>query len=220
MKPATETRSEVVKRRWILVAVVIALVAVATAALIWDADPVIESELAVRRALFGADAMLPYPSALFPRAKPRHAQPPSGNRVVIPDAGINVAVVRAKSADAGLPRGVWLDPVGSVPGGGEPVVHRRATASARGSPRCTSSRKAIPVIVYWEGDERDYSVTAHTHDPSRENGIDMQKDAPGNGERLVLYTCLPRWMGDKRTVVTAVPVVPGSSPTSDTTGAE
>lgn len=218
MKPATETRSEVVKRRWIRVAVVIALVAVATAALVWDADPVIESELAVRRALLGADAMLPYPSALFPQAKPRHAQPPSGNRVVIPDVGINVAVVRAKSADAGLPRGIWLDPVGSVPGGGEPVV----LAGHRIRSRFASLHlveNGDPVIVYWDGVERDYRVTA-IRTILAENGIDMQRDAPGNGERLVLYTCLPRWMGNKRTVVTAVPVVPGSSPTSDTTGAE
>ena len=199
---------------WIRTAAVIAILAVAAAVVLWDADPVIQGELAARRALLGADALLPYPSAMFPGAHPRHAEKPSGNRVVIPACGINVAVVRAKSADAGLPYGIWLDPAGSTPGSGEPVV----LAGHRIRSRFASLHLVTagdPVIVYWNGTELDYRVTA-VRTILADNGIDLARDAPGNGERLVLYTCLPRWMGNKRTVVTAVPVTLSSAPTMST----
>lgn len=191
-------------RRPLLIAAAITLVVVAAALLLWDADPIIKSELAVRRAILGESATLPYPSRLFPKTAPRFAEKPAAKRIVIPSTGINVAVVQARTADAGLPRGVWLDPVGSVPGSGEPIViagHRlRARFAA-----LHLVEVGDPVIAYWDGTEHDYRVTS-IRTIKAENGIDMQRDAPGDGERLVLYTCLPRWMGNKRTVVTAAPV--------------
>jgi len=201
-----------VKLPGIRTAAVIVLVAVAAAILIWDADPVIKSELVLRRIAFGDGATLPYPSALYPRGNPRHDRPPAGNRLVIPSTGIDVAVVRASSADAGLPRGIWLDPVGGVPGGGEPVVLAGHRVRSRFAP-LHLVEIGDSVIVYWNGVERDYRVTA-IRSIRAENGIDLAKDAPGTGERLVLYTCLPRWMGNKRTVVTATPITPASSPAS------
>jgi len=182
-------------------AAVITLIVVVAALLLWDADPIIKGELALRRAISGESATLPYPSRMFPKSAPRHAEKPAAKRIVIPSVGINVAVVQARSADAGLPRGVWLDPVGSTPGGGEPIViagHRlRSRFSA-----LHMARVGDPVIVYWDGAAHDYRVTS-IRSIKAENGIDMQRDAPGDGERLVLYTCLPRWLGNKRTVVTA-----------------
>jgi LPXTG-site transpeptidase (sortase) family protein len=195
-----------VSRRTLQIAAVITLVVVAAVLLLWDADPVITGELAVRRALLGESATLPYPSRLYPTATPRHAEKPAAKRIVIPSTGINVAVVQARSADAGLPRGVWLDPVGSTPGLGEPIIiagHRIRSRFAA----LHLAKVGDPVIVYWDGAEHDYRVTA-IRSINAVNGIDMQRDAPGDGERLVLYTCLPRWMGNKRTVVTAAPVDP------------
>ena len=191
------------KRSKVLVAAVITLVVVAAAVLIWDADPVITGELALRRAIWGADATLAYPSRLYANATPAHRTMPTGSRIDIPTCGIDIAVVRAKSADAGLPYGAWLDPVGGEPGGGEPVViagHRIRSRFAA----LHLVKVGDPVIVYWHGAEVDYKVTS-VRSIVAANGIDLQRDAPGNGERLVLYTCLPRWMGNKRTVVTAAP---------------
>lgn len=68
-------------------------------------------------------------------------------------------------------------------------------------------KKGQPVIVYWQGKEYDYIVTS-IHSISGTRGINIQKDAPGSGERLVMYTCLPRSQGDKRSVVVAVPYAP------------
>jgi LPXTG-site transpeptidase (sortase) family protein len=192
-----------VKRSWTLTAAVITLVLVAAAVLVWDADPVITGELALRRTIWGRDATLAYPSRLYANATPAHAKLPAGDRLDIPSLGIDVAIVRAKSADAGLPYGIWLDPAGSTPGSGEPVIlagHRiRARFAA-----LHLVRIGDPVIAYWHGQEFDYRVTS-VRSIVAANGIDLSRDAPGNGERLVLYTCLPRWMGNKRTVVTAAP---------------
>jgi len=190
-------------RRWVQIAAVTVLVAVAAALLLWDADPIIRGELALRRAIQGDAATLPYPSRAFPGIEPRSARQPAGRRLVIPAAGIDVAVIRARSADAGLLRGVWLDPAGSVPGSGEPVVIAGHRVRARFAP-LHLVRVGDPVIAYWDGEEHDYRVTS-IRTIRAENGLDMQRDAPGDGERLVLYTCLPRWMGNKRTVVTAQP---------------
>ena len=110
------------KPSWKLTAAAITLVVVAAAVLVWDADPVITGELALRRAIWGPDATIAYPSRLFANAKSAHAKLPSGDRLDIPSLGIDVEIVRAKSADAGLPYGIWLDPAGSTPGSGEPVV--------------------------------------------------------------------------------------------------
>jgi LPXTG-site transpeptidase (sortase) family protein len=186
-----------------LAAVAIALVVVAAAVLIWDADPVITGELALRRAIWGPNATLAYPSRLYEGVAAMHPAYPSGNRIVIPTCGIDLAIVRAKSADAGLPYGAWLDPVGGVPGGGEPVVIAGHRISSRFA-ALHLVHDGDPIIVYWHGAELDYRVTS-VRSIVAANGIDLQRDAPGNGERLVLYTCLPRWMGNKRTVVTAAP---------------
>ena len=191
------------KRSTILSAVAITLVVVAAAVLIWDADPIITGELALRRAIWGPNATLEYPSRLYANATPMHAKVPGGNRIDIPSCGIDIALVHAKNADAGLPYGAWLDPVGGEPGGGEPVViagHRIRSRFAA----LHLVRKGDSVIVYWRGAELDYRVTS-VRSIVAANGIDLERDAPGNGERLVLYTCLPRWMGNKRTVVTAAP---------------
>ena len=191
------------KRSSILTVVVITLIVVAAAVLTWDADPVIKGELAIRKAIWGHKATLAYPSRLFTDLAAMHRDLPSGNRIDLPSIGVDVAVVRAKNANAGLPYGIWLDPVGGEPGGGEPVVlagHRIRSRFAA----LHLVRVGDPVIMYWRGAEIDYRVTS-VRSIVAADGIDLQRDAPGNGERLVLYTCLPRWMGNKRTVVTAAP---------------
>jgi LPXTG-site transpeptidase (sortase) family protein len=199
----TVASSTPVKRSSILTTAAITLVVMAAVALVYDADPVIRGELAIREAIWGPNATLAYPSRLSTDTTAARRAVPSGNRIVIPSTGIDVAIVRAKNANAGLPYGVWLDPAGGVPGAGEPVVlagHRVRSRFAA----LHLVRVGDPVIVYWHGAEMDYRVTS-LRSIVAANGIDMQRDAPGNGERLVLYTCLPRWMGNKRTVVTAAP---------------
>ena len=71
------------KRSWILTVAVIALVVVAAAVLVWDADPVITGELALRRAIWGPNATLEYPSRLYASAKPMHPALPKAASVEI-----------------------------------------------------------------------------------------------------------------------------------------
>jgi len=58
------------------------------------------------------------------------------------------------------------------------------------------------VIVYWDGAEYDYRVReTFTVEPDDETVLVRDGE-----DRLTLYTCRPRFLGDTRTVVVAEPV--------------
>jgi len=146
-----------------------------------------------------------YATRLLPHLKPLRTKI-VGNRLVADSVNIDVRLYGGSSSSRGLSKGAWVDPHGSVPGGGEPIIvagHRMTHHFAT----LHLLKKGQPVIVYWQGKEYDYIVKS-SHSISGKSGINVQKDAPGTGERLIMYTCLPRWQGDKRDVVVAVPYAP------------
>jgi LPXTG-site transpeptidase (sortase) family protein len=166
----------------------------------WDSDLLLAIELRLNH-----HSRPSYASRLYPGAKPLHNKV-VGNRVVADSVNIDVALNGGTNSAGPLGKGAWLDPHGSVPGGGEPIV----VAGHRVSGRFATLhliKRGQPVIVYWKGKEYDYMVSA-VHTIDGQSGINLQKDAAGTGERLVLYTCQPRWQGDKRFVVVATPVTP------------
>lgn len=143
-----------------------------------------------------------YATKLLPKLKPLHSKI-VGDRLVADSVSIDVRLFGGSNSSAPLSKGAWIDPAGSTPGQGQPIVvaghrttHHFATLHLIG--------RGDLVIVYWKGHEYDYIVT-NIHAISGTRGLNIQKDAPGTGERLVMYTCLPRWQGDKRNVVVAVP---------------
>jgi LPXTG-site transpeptidase (sortase) family protein len=178
----------------------IVLVALACGLFAWDSDFMLALELKLNR-----HDRPTYATRLQSGTKPLHAKI-VGDRVVADAVSIDSQLFGGSSSAGPLAKGAWIDPHGSTPGGGQPIViagHRTTGHFAT----LHLIKRGQPVIVYWKGKEYDYIVTG-THAISGDAGINIQKDAPGTGERLVLYTCLPRWKGDKRNVVIAVPYVP------------
>jgi LPXTG-site transpeptidase (sortase) family protein len=168
--------------------------------LLWDSDFLLALQLRINH-----HDRPTYATKLLPHLKPLRKKI-VGNRLVADSVSIDVRLYGGKSSSRPLKKGAWIDPHGSTPGGGQPIIvagHRTTHHFAT----LHLLKKGRPVIIYWHGKEYDYIVKS-VHSISGKRGINIQKDAPGTGERLVMYTCLPRWKGDKRKVVVAVPYTP------------
>jgi LPXTG-site transpeptidase (sortase) family protein len=196
MSSLSNLRSSTIAR----VALSIVLVVVAVGLLAWDSDLALGIKLKLDR-----HARPTYATRLLPKLDPLRAKI-VGNRVVSDPVSIDSQILGGTNSGPALSKGVWIDPQGSSPGKGEPVViaghrttHRFATLHLL--------KRGMPVIVYWQGKEYDY-IVARVKPIEGSSGINIQKDAPGKGERLILYTCLPKSEGDKRYVVVAVPYKP------------
>jgi len=179
------------------IALSIVLVALVIGLFAWDSDFVLGLELKLSH-----HDRPTYATRLLPNLKPLRAKI-VGNRVVSDPVSIDSRIYGGSDSSGPLSKGVWIDPHGSTPGNGQPVViagHRTTHHFAT----LHLLKRGMPVIVYWQGREYDYIVKS-VHPIAGSAGINIQKDAPGTGERLILYTCLPRWNGDKRNVVVAVP---------------
>ncbi len=124
---------------------------------------------------------------------------PKGRRVVIPAVGIDARVVEGRTERA-LARGVWHEPQSGDPGDGTHVV----LAGHRMRRYFSLLHRVKPndrVIVYWDGVEHSYIVKS----TKAVAASDRTVATAGGPERLTLYTCLPRWMGNRRRVVIAEP---------------
>ena len=191
---------DVLSRTSTRVVLSVVLLALAVGLFAWDSDFVLSLELRLNH-----HDRPTYATRLLPKMKPLHSKV-VGNRVVIDSVSIDVEVFGGSKSAKPLEKGAWIDPHGSTPGMGQPIVIAGHRITGRFATLHLVGRGA-PVIVYWKGHEYDYVVTS-IHSIKGTSGINIQKDAPGTGERLVLYTCLPRWKGDKRNVVVAVPYTP------------
>jgi sortase A len=151
-----------------------------------------------------ADAPCPYPSG-FSAAEvgtPPGSARPKGRRLVIPAIGVDVAV-RGGAASRSLARGGYHQAGTQDPGqGGNTVVagHRTRRAFAL----LYRLKVGDPVVVFWDGVEHDYRV-ARVFEVGAENTRIL---SPTPAERLTLYTCTPRFLGNRRTVVWAEPTGP------------
>jgi LPXTG-site transpeptidase (sortase) family protein len=178
----------------------VVLLALALGLFAWDSDFMLALELKLN-----SHDRPTYATQLQPGKKPLKNKI-VGDRVVADSVSIDSRIYGGPNFNSALSKGAWIDPHASAPGQGQPIVIAGHRITGRFA-TLHLIKKGAPIIVYWKGKEYDYIVKS-IHPISGSSGINLQKDAPGTGERLVLYTCLPRWQGDKRNVVVAVPYSP------------
>jgi len=148
------------------------------------------------------DVRYPYPSRLARQAgaTPESSSLPEGKRLVVPKIGVDVRVYEG-DADTALDLGVYRYPQSGVPG----EAANMAIAGHRMAERFVLLhvlKRGDEVIVYWDGIEHDYRVESVGEVTAQDDSILKR----GRSESLTLYTCTPRWLGDRRTVVVALPV--------------
>jgi LPXTG-site transpeptidase (sortase) family protein len=123
----------------------------------------------------------------------------SGRRVIIPRIGVSVPI--GDEEGLALRRGAWHQPGSARPGESGNVV----LAGHRNRRVFTLLNKLEPgdvIIVRWGGKDREYRVaSSRVVKPTSTAAI-----ARAGKDRLTLYTCIPRYLGNKRTVVVAYPV--------------
>lgn len=147
------------------------------------------------------EARYPYPSRFAREAgeRPESTRLPEGRRLVVPKIGVDVRVYEG-DADTALDLGVYRYPQTGVPG----EAANMAVAGHRMAERFALLhvlRRGDEVIVYWDGVEHDYRVASVGEVTAQDDSILRR----GRSERLTLYTCTPRWLGDRRTVIVALP---------------
>ncbi len=123
----------------------------------------------------------------------------SGNRVIIPKLGIDVPI--GEQEKPALARGAWHQPGSATPGAQGNMVlagHRRRGVFSL----LHRLEPGDIVVVMWEGDQHRYRVAGKTVVAPTQTSVIMREGV----DRLTLYTCIPRFLGNKRTVITAYPV--------------
>jgi len=114
-------------------------------------------------------------------------------RVRIPSIGVNVCLVEGSTMSA-LNTGLWRQPPSAEPGtAGACVIagHRISSQFSR------LSRIKVGAPVWVTVGRRTYKYRV----ASVSTGGTTLSFRTGATEKLILYTCLPRWQGNKRTVV-------------------
>lgn len=131
---------------------------------------------------------------------------PTGNRLVIPKIGVDIAVVEGAD-DRALLRGAWRIPGTST----SPDISNMVLSAHRFRYRPPSSAtfylldKLKPddlLLLYWEGKEYDYRVReTKVVDPSAVEILDAS-----SSPLLTLFTCTPLFSTSQRLVVIAEPL--------------
>jgi LPXTG-site transpeptidase (sortase) family protein len=152
-----------------------------------------------RLILLGALLLLAAVGVVVYNLWPETTTLPEGRRLVVPKIGVDVRVYEG-DADTALDLGVYRYPQTGVPG----EAANMAVAGHRMAERFALLhvlKRGDEVIVYWDGVEHDYRVESVGEVTAQDDSI----LARGRTERLTLYTCTPRWLGDRRTVIVALP---------------
>jgi LPXTG-site transpeptidase (sortase) family protein len=182
-RPATR------RRGWLLLAGGAALVAVALGIVLYQLWPDISYSLGL------VDDSWPYASRFVGTLEADEI--PKGKRIVIPKIGVD-AQVAGGNADVALSQGVYHHVETAEPGEGDNVAlagHRSRQAFVL----LYQLDPGDPVSLWWDGEEHTYRVTRiYTVTPDDQSVL-----AGTDEERLTLYTCLPRFLGNERTVVEA-----------------
>ena len=197
---------------WLKLAVTVALVAVAVgggAIAIKETAPEVAFDLGLVRPFspydtrLNADGTAPsFAASTAASASVAGRRTPSGDRLVIPRIALDDPVVQGSSISA-LKRGLWLEPPSAMPGepGAAVIAGHRISSEFTLLPKL---RPGDGIALFWKGAEYDYRVeSVGVMDASRP---DAGPGKPGEPASLVLYTCTPRWKGDKRVVVYCSPV--------------
>jgi len=117
-------------------------------------------------------------------------------RVRIPSIGVNQRLVEGSSMSA-LNSGLWHQPPSVKPGGAGACViagHRISTEFSR------LSQIKVGDLVWVTVGRTTYKYRVASVSTFNANGATLGFRT-GAQEKLILYTCLPRWQGNKRTVV-------------------
>ncbi|MDZ4169953.1 MAG: sortase, partial [Coriobacteriia bacterium] len=144
-------------------------------------------------ALDGAEKAVAAPAAKKP------AVAGAGNRVIIPELGLDVPI--GEREKAALAIGAWHQAGSATPDTEGNMVlagHRRRDVFSL----LHRLDAGDLIVVRWDGEEYRYQVAATTVVKPTQSSVIMR----AGEDRLTLYTCIPRFLGDKRTVVTAYPV--------------
>ncbi len=120
------------------------------------------------------------------------------NRVAIPEIGVDIPI--GENEKSALARGAWHQPGSATPDSeGNMVLAGHRRRGVFGLLRHLAPGDEI--VVTWEGQTYRYRVTSRRTVKPAERTVIMREGE----DRLTLYTCIPRFLGDKRVVVTAVP---------------
>lgn len=181
-------------RRYVrLMGAVLMLVGIGTALVLWWPDIAFQTGI--------IKAAIPYPNR-FDASADSDSAIPADDRLVIPRIALDVPVFEG-DANTALAEGLYHYPETASPGeSGNAVIagHRIARAFAL----LHRLEPGDAVVLYWLGQEYDYRVVSVREVGADATGILTRGDA----EKLTLYTCTPRFLGNKRTVVIAEPVTP------------
>jgi len=176
-----------------LAALAAILVAAAVALAVWQLWP------ETRWALGLVDESWPYRSSLSSGRPSGSDHAPEGSRLVIPRIEVDVPILEG-DPDRALSLGVYHHIETGDPGDADSIVlagHRNRRALAL----LSRLDPGDPVLVYWKGSEHVYRVDrTFVVTPDDTRVLD-----PSSVEELRMYTCLPRFLGNKRTVVVATP---------------
>lgn len=120
---------------------------------------------------------------------------PKENRVVLPTIKVDMAIIEA-ATEEGLTYGAWRIPAGGTPGYNNFILtcHRLGFGflpeDIMKSSSCYNLDKlniGDPIIVYWNGKEYDYTVTAEERVTPDQTRIEV----PTEEHKLTMYTCDP-----------------------------
>ena len=127
------------------------------------------------------------------------AAPKTSKHLIIPKIGVSLGIYGG-DGDRALKFGAYHHVSTSVPGGGREIVlagHRTSKALAL----LYKLEKGDAITIDWNGTEYRYKVTKkYIASPTDKR---ILADSPT--EVLRIYTCVPRWNGNKRLVVEALP---------------
>jgi sortase A len=185
------------RRGWLLLAGGAALIAVALGIVLYQLWPDISYNLGL------IDASWPYASRFAEESSAEDV--PKGDRIVIPKIGVDAQVSGGNSAVA-LSQGVYHHSETAEPGEGDNVAlagHRERETFVL----LYQLDPGDPVSLWWNGEEHTYRVT-RVYEVTPDDGSVL---ASSDEEQLTMYTCLPRFLGNKRTVVEAEPAEPESA---------
>jgi LPXTG-site transpeptidase (sortase) family protein len=119
-------------------------------------------------------------------------------RVVIPSLKVNVDLVEGAYYKTALRHGVWHQPPSAVPGqrAASVIAGHRVIAQFR---KLVTVKPGARVNVVYRGRTYLYRVATVANVAATAPTASFRL---GSSEKLILYTCLPKWRGDMRTVVT------------------
>ena len=126
--------------------------------------------------------------------------PPTDDYLVIPRIGVDIGIYGGADGEKGITYGVYHHLSTAAPGGGREIVlagHRVSRALAL----LYKLEKGDDIYVDWGGTDFHYVVTKkYAVAPTDERIL-----ANSTTETLRVYTCLPRYKGNKRVVIEATP---------------